>query len=132
MGGDTGSGSLGFGDQYGPYAGYVHPDEYVIPSFIRSHPYVADVMPAIEAIRQEKVRGFYRGGETSKEKNTGTPKSSSSEGISSAKLERIIQLQEENNELLRKFPKNIRAYMKYTDWKESIDEMEGLEKKYMR
>src|SRR5690606_17568189 len=65
-GGDTSDTGLGFGDRYGEYAGYVHKDEYVVPSVIRSHPYVADVLPAIEAIRKEKIRGFYKGGETSR------------------------------------------------------------------
>ncbi|MEX2592928.1 MAG: hypothetical protein WD426_09135, partial [Anditalea sp.] len=129
MGGDTGSGSMGYGDRYGPYAGYVHRDEYVVPSFIRSHPYVADVMPAIEAIRQEKVRGFYRGGDTGKEKNTGTAAKSQVNNFDTKGLEHKLDVLIDK---MDRMPKNIKAYLVYNDFQETRDEIEGLEKKYMR
>ncbi len=51
-GGATGSTGLGFGDKYGEFAGYVHKDEYTIPSIVRQEPIVAHVLePLIEETR---------------------------------------------------------------------------------
>lgn len=47
-GGSTGKGNLGFGDQYGPYAGFVHQDEFVLSKGMLNDPYVANVTRYIE------------------------------------------------------------------------------------
>ncbi len=67
FGGPTGEG-LGYGDQYGEYAGYVHKHEYVIPQAVRQEPIVRmQIEPLLEALRARAVSGrsFYNGGETS-------------------------------------------------------------------
>jgi TP901 family phage tail tape measure protein len=45
-----------------------HKQEYVIPSFVRDHPYVRSVEPVLESIRQRRLSGYAEGGETN---NTG-------------------------------------------------------------
>lgn len=127
MGGDTGKGSLGYGDRYGDFAGFVHKDEYVVPSFIRSHPYVADVMPAIEAIRQEKVRGFYRGGEASKTDTR--PSRSTSTPVSKADPEMLSLLKSIDSKLDR-MPTRIKAYLVDSEWQEFRDLRDDLEDRY--
>lgn len=47
-GGATGSDSLGFSDQYGPIAGMVHQNEYVVPQSQRSDPYYANTERYLE------------------------------------------------------------------------------------
>ena len=39
-----------------------HKQEYVIPSFVRDHPYVRTVEPVLESIRQQKLSGLAGGG----------------------------------------------------------------------
>ncbi|MEN6355356.1 MAG: phage tail tape measure protein [Bacteroidales bacterium] len=39
-----------------------HKQEYVIPSFVRDHPYVRSVEPVLESIRQRKLYGYAEGG----------------------------------------------------------------------
>lgn len=48
-GGDTGSKSIGFGDKYGPFTGFVHPNEYVIPAAQRTDPVVANMESYLES-----------------------------------------------------------------------------------
>ena len=48
FGGDTGSKTLGFGDQYGGFTGMTHANEYVIPAAQRSDPYVANTEQYME------------------------------------------------------------------------------------
>lgn len=57
-GGDTGSESLGSGDQYGPFVGAVHANEYVIPKITTQNPVVANLLPMIEQVRQDNKKGF--------------------------------------------------------------------------
>jgi len=57
-GGYTGDEGLGEGDRFGEFAGAVHKREYVVPTLTMSDPYVANLMPAIEQIRQDNIRGF--------------------------------------------------------------------------
>lgn len=47
-GGPTGSKGMGFGDNQGEYAGYVHKDEYVLSKNMLRDPYVANVTRYIE------------------------------------------------------------------------------------
>lgn len=47
-GGPTGSRGMGYGDQYGEYAGMVHKDEYVLSRDMLRDPYVANVTRYIE------------------------------------------------------------------------------------
>lgn len=69
FGGPTGDG-LGFGDQYGEYAGYVHRHEYVIPQAVRKEPIVQlAIEPLLESLRMRALTGrsFFTGGATSSE-----------------------------------------------------------------
>lgn len=52
------------GDQYGPYAGFVHHHEYVIPSWLRKDPQVAAWESMIESKRINRMPGFFQGGPT--------------------------------------------------------------------
>jgi hypothetical protein len=128
-GGDTGAGNMGFGDQYGKFAGFVHQDEFVVPSFIRSHPYVANVLPVIEDIRQEKIRGFYRGGETTRPQPTAAPSKDSNLG---GLMQELIRLQKSQLEILSKMPTKLKAYLIYSELEEIREEMDDLERKYKR
>ncbi len=49
FGGESGTSTLGFGDQYGDYAGYVHKDEFVTPAYVRQDPRVIDAEKTIKA-----------------------------------------------------------------------------------
>lgn len=63
-GGSTGTNAaLGY-DQYGPVTGYVHKNEYVIPEVMTQDPRFANTIGWLEANRQNKMRGFVDGGET--------------------------------------------------------------------
>lgn len=67
FGGPTSDG-IGFGDQYGEYAGYVHKHEYVIPQAVRQEPIVRmQIEPILESLRMKSMggRSFFNGGETS-------------------------------------------------------------------
>jgi len=52
FGGPTGNKSIGFGDQYGPFTGFTHPNEYVIPQAQRFDPYVANTESYLEGRRR--------------------------------------------------------------------------------
>ncbi len=84
FGGPTGDG-LGYGDQYGEYAGYVHRHEYVIPQAVRQEPIVRmQIEPLLESLRMRSMgsRSFYNGGESSPMPST-SPTSSGSMGMGS-------------------------------------------------
>lgn len=127
-GGDTGNNSLGFGDKYGDFAGFVHKDEYVVPPFIRSHPYVANVLPAIESIRQEKLRGYYRGGQTSGE----SPNSDSSPSLpTSSKADpEMLALLKSIEGKLDKMPTRVKAYLVDSELQEFRNLRDDLEDRY--
>jgi len=64
-GGDTGTdAALGY-DKYGPITGYVHKNEYVIPEVMTQDPIYADTISWLEHSRQQKLKGFVDGGESS-------------------------------------------------------------------
>lgn len=126
QGGDTSGTGLGIGDRYGEFTGYVHKDEYVIPSFIRSHPYVADVLPAIEAIRKDRVRGFYKGGDTGD-----TPKHSASVPPTNPN-QRLEQLMEKMIDKMDAMPTRIKAYLVDSELEEFRDKRDMLKKKYVK
>lgn len=56
--------ALGF-DEYGPVTGYVHKNEYVVPEVLTQDPTVAPIVQWIEQKRQQKLKGYVEGGETS-------------------------------------------------------------------
>ncbi len=110
-GGFTGSASMGLGDQYGAFAGAVHQREYVIPEVTLSDPIVANLMPAIEQIRQETVAG----------------RSGSAVGFDTAKLEaKLDQLIAINS----RFPKEIKGKWVYSDLEEIQEEEVLLRNRY--
>ncbi|AWW31818.1 phage tail tape measure protein [Echinicola strongylocentroti] len=123
-GGDTGRSGMGIGDRYGEFTGYVHKDEYVVPSFIRSHPYVADVLPAIEAIRQEKTRGFYKGGESNGTKTPITP-------INNSDPEMLTLLKSIDSKL-DNLPTSIKAYLVDSELEEFRNKRQKLKDKYIK
>jgi TP901 family phage tail tape measure protein len=123
-GGQTSDEGLGFGDKYGEYVGFVHKREYVIPEMVTSHPWVANVLPAIESIRQEKMRGFATGGPTTPDTMSSSP---AAPGMSTERMENLML------EMLREMKvqkKTLRAYLVYNDLEEMREEMETLKSKY--
>lgn len=59
-GGETGYDSIGKGDVYGPFTGYTHAGELVVPNYIRSEPKVIDAEKVIKA----RMAGYSLGGST--------------------------------------------------------------------
>jgi TP901 family phage tail tape measure protein len=124
MGGPTSEG-MGFGDRFGEFAGFVHKNEYVIPTIVAKDPIVANLLPAIEAIRQDRVRGFAMGGPTS--------------GANSGRLQvpqapmntdEMTMLLRSINNKLDKMPSEIRAYLVYNDLEKMKEEMDKLKSRY--
>jgi TP901 family phage tail tape measure protein len=64
MGGYTGNGDPTQEAGRFPNGQPFHKQEYVIPHFIRDNPVVANMENVIESIRQQKIGGYYSGGET--------------------------------------------------------------------
>jgi TP901 family phage tail tape measure protein len=92
FGGPTGDG-LGFGDQWGEYAGYVHRHEYVIPQAVRQEPIVRmQIEPILEALRMRAFTGrsFYSGGETSP-MTTPSPSQSASGFTSDPEIKQLLR-----------------------------------------
>jgi len=127
-GGDTGKNSIGFGDKNGSFAGYVHENEYVIPSFIRSHPFVANVLPAIEAIREEKTRGAYRGGQSSSPNTPSSPVVGN--GTSGKADPEMLSLLKSIDSKLDKMPTRVKAYLVDSEMQEFQTIRDNLEKRY--
>lgn len=127
-GGPTGSG-LGFGDQYGEYAGYVHQREYVIPEAVRQTPIVKmQIEPMLEALRMRWMgRGFYTGGPTEAAAVPALPSvpAGTSDNESKALLREI-------RDIVKQWPKTIRGQWVYRDWEEMHDEMRDIENRYKR
>jgi TP901 family phage tail tape measure protein len=121
FGGATGGG-LGFGDKYGEFAGYVHQKEYVIPSMVTSDPWVANLLPAIESIRKDKVRGFYNGGAT-----TAIKGSSPAGGMADEETKALLRMMVAKLDMM---PKQIKAYLVYNDLEKMQTEMETLKNRY--
>lgn len=61
-GGYTGDEGIGLGDHYGEFAGAVHKNEYVLPQIVTQDPKVANLLPAIESLRQDRMNGYTSGG----------------------------------------------------------------------
>lgn len=124
-GGPTGSG-LGFGDQYGEFAGYVHKREYVIPEAVRQTPIVKmQIEPMLEALRMRWMgRGFYTGGPT---EAVAMPMAPTATPPSNAETNQLLRT------LIQKvdaWPKTIRGQWVYRDWEEMHDEMRDIENRY--
>lgn len=113
FGGYTGDAMMGGGDQYGPFAGPVHQREYVIPEVTVSDPFVANLLPAIEQIRQDGIRGM--GG------------SSSKIAMDTSKLEKKI---DQLIGVVAKQQQKMKAYLVYTELEEMEEENELLKTKY--
>jgi TP901 family phage tail tape measure protein len=127
-GGDTGKSGMGFGDKFGEYAGFVHKDEYVVPPFIRSHPYVANVLPAIESIREEKMRGYYRGGQVTKGNDQPSPfQPNPATGKADPEM---LDLLKSINQKLDKMPTRIKAYLVDSELQEFQEMRDSLESRY--
>jgi TP901 family phage tail tape measure protein len=110
-GGYTGNLGMGTGDQYGEFAGMVHQREYVIPEVTVSDPYVANLLPAIEQIRQDNIRGF----------------SSMGSGMNMGRMEKLLEgiLSATQN-----FPKEIKGKWVYSDLEELEEEDNLLKSRY--
>jgi TP901 family phage tail tape measure protein len=124
FGGPT-SGGLGFGDQFGEFAGYVHKKEYVVPSIVTQDPWVANLLPAIESIRQDKIRGFANGGPT--DSSSGGRLSVSTPMGSDPEVKELLRLMVKKLDMM---PKQVRAYLVYNDLEEMQEEMETLKSRY--
>lgn len=119
-GGKTGEG-MGFGDEHGEFAGYVHKREYVIPEIVTSDPWVANVLPIIESIRQEKIKGFAMGGPTS------TIQIGQAPNLSNEKLEKLMEIMITK---LDSIPKELKAYLVYSELEKFQDESNSLKTRY--
>lgn len=116
------SGGLGFGDQFGEFAGYVHKKEYVVPTIVTQDPWVANLLPAIESIRQDRIRGFATGGPTS-----GGNVGSNAPGMSTERMEQLMEIMISKMDMM---PRQVRAYLVYNDLEEMQEEMETLKSRY--
>lgn len=121
FGGPT-SGGLGFGDQYGEFAGFVHKKEYVVPTIVAEDPWVANLLPAIESIRQDRIRGFAQGGQTSS-----GPLSVPQSMGSDPEVKELLRMMVKKLDMM---PKQVRAYLVYNDLEEMQEEMDTLKSRY--
>lgn len=104
FGGHTG------GDSYGRFAGFVHPNEYVVPEYLMRDPYVADLTSVIESERRKS--NFQTGGST----NTTTPRSSteSEKYLTKQQGQAIIDAMLEELRIIRKEP--LKSYTLLDDY----------------
>lgn len=125
FGGATGEG-MGFGDQYGEYAGYVHKHEYVIPHSVRQEPIVQmQIEPILEALRMKKMgRSFFLGGPTD------AAPSKSSEMPRGNRDAEMIDLLSKILYQTQQWPKTVRGQWVYTDFEEMKEEMDDLKRRY--
>lgn len=107
---------LGEGDKFGRFAGPVHFGEYVIPSVTMQEPFIANLLPAIEAIRQDRVNGFSGGSQGQAPMMMADPETK-------ALLMKIAAG-------IDKFPTEIRGKWVITDLEEAQDERSYLESRY--
>jgi TP901 family phage tail tape measure protein len=121
-GGPTGEG-MGFGDRFGEYAGYVHKSEYVVPQIVTSDPWVANVLPIIESIRQDKIRGFASGGPSS----SGAISTQSGGMMSDPEVKELLRMMVSK---LDAMPTKMRAYLVYNDLEEMQEEAEMLKSRF--
>lgn len=127
FGGPTGNG-LGYGDQYGEYAGYVHRHEYVIPQAVRKEPIVQmQIEPILESLRMKAFSGrsFFAGGETSSSHSADNPKISFSADAS--ETNRLLKVMIKQ---LETFPRELKGKWVYSDLEEMEKEMQELKSRY--
>ncbi|PRY90548.1 phage tail tape measure protein [Mongoliibacter ruber] len=120
-GGGTDNAGMGFGDKFGEFAGFVHKHEYVVPEILTKDPRIANLLPAIESIRKDKVRGFVDGGSTSSGVASGGIGSSDPEV---KELLRLLVFKMDN------MPKRIKAYLVYSEFEKIQEEAEMIKKRY--
>jgi TP901 family phage tail tape measure protein len=125
FGGETGDG-MGFGDQYGEFAGYVHKHEYVIPQSVRQEPIVQmQIEPILEALRMKKMgRSYFLGGPTDAvpSKSPEIPKGNRDAEIIDLLSKILYQTQ--------LWPREITGKWDYISFKEIEDEYNNLQKRY--
>lgn len=126
FGGPTGDG-LGFGDQWGEYAGYVHRHEYVIPQAVRQEPIVRmQIEPILEALRMRAFTGrsFYSGGDTS-------PIAASQSSAPPAPINtRTDQLLETLIQEVRKWPREVKGKWVISELEDIQEERDYLDNRY--
>lgn len=128
FGGPTGDG-LGFGDQWGEYAGYVHRHEYVIPQAVRQEPIVQmQIEPLLEALRMRTFTGrsFYQGGETS----PAPANISTSQTPNMGSDPEVKQLLKVMIAKMDAWPREVKGKWVITDLEEAQEEKNYLEKRY--
>ena len=104
QGGPTGSG--------GTYevAGVVHRNEYVVPQFLMDDAFVVDAIGNIEALRQQHLHGYAKGGPTSQQAEASPSPSSQSQSSLSALSQATRDLAQAARSI-----EQIRAYVVLTD-----------------
>ena len=104
QGGPTGSG--------GTYevAGVVHRNEYVVPQFLMDDAFVVDAIGNIEALRQQHLHGYAKGGPTSPQAEASPSPSSQSQSSLSALSQATRDLAQAARSI-----EQIRAYVVLTD-----------------
>jgi hypothetical protein len=111
FGGETGDRSLGFGDAYGDFAGYVHQKEYVIPSFVRRDPEVANFEAIIESKRNGR-RPAPIELERSGTSGTGNAKIE-------ALLEALVSEQRASRQTMQNWPKGLKASIALNEFEQA-------------
>ncbi|MFN3758424.1 MAG: phage tail tape measure protein [Algoriphagus aquaeductus] len=128
FGGPTGDG-LGFGDQWGEYAGYVHRHEYVIPQAVRQEPIVKmQIEPILESLRMRTFTGrsFYSGGETSPMPSGSTSGGDAWTG-SDPEVKHLLKVMIQKMDA---WPREIKGKWVITDLEEAQQEKDYLESRY--
>jgi TP901 family phage tail tape measure protein len=111
--GEENDGSQFGGDRYGAFKGFVHANEYVMPTSVVQDPFIANLLPAIEAIRQDRVNGFSGGSAAAKPFDTSRME---------AKLDKMTMALEK--------AKNKRVILVRTDLEKFDEEVVYLENRY--
>jgi TP901 family phage tail tape measure protein len=117
FGGFTGDQDLGTGDRYGKFAGWVHQNEYVMSESVMQEPFIANLLPAIEAIRQDRVNGFSGGSQS------GATVTATLDPQSAALIKETVAE-------VKRMKKEMKAYIVLTELEEAQDERSYLEKRY--
>ncbi len=94
FGGPTGSKGLGFGDQYGDFAGFTHTDEYVVPKNQRADPYFANTERYLEGRKKFGMTGDISSTQSNINTSVNLTNTESIERAGEKMLEAVVLLQQ--------------------------------------
>lgn len=121
FGGGTGNAGMGYGDQYGEFAGFVHKKEYVIPDLVRRDPDVANY----EAIIESKRTGL-RSSRMQEEK-AGKSGGSSSDQELIVLVKQLVGEQQASRQVMQNWNTKLRASVALTDLDEAEKTRDQIE-----